>query len=175
MREEWKMIPSFPAYEASSLGRIRRNGKVLRPYQGKDRGYLNQVLCVNGKTHTRGVHVLVCEAFHGKCPVNKRVTAHNDGNKSNNVPSNLRWATHKENSADMIEHGTKLELDWHPRSTITSEQVLEILKIYELNMVNKHVKRGTREFIMNKYNITLNVLKDILRGKSWSKITGRGD
>jgi hypothetical protein len=68
--ENWKKIEGFRAYEVSDLGRVRRCqpsrgttvGKVLRP--GVDpNGRLIVSLCVDGKSHTKMLHVLVAKAF----------------------------------------------------------------------------------------------------------------
>jgi hypothetical protein len=48
-----------------------------------------------GKTYK--VARLVCEAFNGPIPFDRAVCMHLDENARNNVPSNLRWGTQKEN------------------------------------------------------------------------------
>lgn len=109
MSEEWRSIPSWPRYEASSFGRIRRAvpgynthaGRILRPCRARG-GYL--VVRLGGRTC--GVHRLVCEAFHGAAPTPRHQAAHDDGTRAHNVPANLRWATPKENIADRRRHGT---------------------------------------------------------------------
>jgi len=45
----------------------------------------------------RFVHRLICEAFHGLCPADKRDVDHIDRCKSNNTPGNLRWCSRSEN------------------------------------------------------------------------------
>lgn len=167
--EEWRIIPSFPNYEASSYGNIRRNGKILAKVKSK--GYLQLKLCKNSNVFTKHIHVLVCEAFNGKKPEWATLVAHNDGNRENNIPTNLRWTTHKDNSNDMIIHGTKLELERHPRANLTNDQVINIIKTYKENMVNKYVKKGTRKFLAEKYNIKISAIKDIIHGRSWSNLT----
>jgi len=109
MSEEWRTIPSWPRYEASSLGRIRRAvdgyntkaGRILRPSR-MNGGYL--AVRLGGRTC--GIHRLVCEAFHGPAPSPRHQAAHNDGSRNNNVSPNVRWATPKENIADRRRHGT---------------------------------------------------------------------
>jgi hypothetical protein len=68
--ENWKKIEGFRVYEVSDLGRVRRCqpsrgtrvGKVLRP--GVDpNGRLIVALCIEGKAHTKMLHVLVAKAF----------------------------------------------------------------------------------------------------------------
>jgi hypothetical protein len=53
------------------------------------------------------VHHLVLEAFVGPRPAGRQA-AHGDGDKANNVVTNLRWATRKENEGDKVRHGTKV-------------------------------------------------------------------
>jgi len=169
MDEEWRIIPSFPNYEASSYGNIRRNGNILAKVKSK--GYFQLKVCKQSNVFTKHIHVLVCEAFHGEKPEWATLVAHNDGNKENNTPSNLRWTTHKDNSHDMIIHGTKLELENHPRATLTNQQVVEIIQMYKQNMGKKYIKRGMRKFIAEKYNVKISVIKDLIQGRAWSDVT----
>lgn len=121
----WSMIPSFPDYEASSLGQIRRRlpsarghrAKILRPWVGIH-GY-NTVTVVGPEGQVKKlVHRLVCEAFHGQAPSPAHVVAHFDGTRTNNVPDNLRWATRSENAYDAVGHGAlpKGDKHWTSRS-----------------------------------------------------------
>ena len=48
-----------------------------------------------GKTHF--VHQIICRAFNGLPPEGKSEVDHIDRCKTNNTPSNLRWASRKEN------------------------------------------------------------------------------
>lgn len=101
MTELWRPIPSLAGYEASSAGRIRNcRGRVL---QGAiDRyGYVYFRLKDGQK---RKAHRLVCEAFHG--PPTAEQCAHGNGEKLDNRPENLRWASRSENARDSIRHGT---------------------------------------------------------------------
>lgn len=105
MIEEWKPIAEFPGYSVSDCGRIRS------PKRGILKG---RIVIRNGKPSyitvficgcTRAVHALVLESFVGPRP-DRMEGCHNDGNGLNNVPSNLRWDTHKNNMADAILLGT---------------------------------------------------------------------
>lgn len=74
---------------------------------GVDRdGYRKAIICSRGKRKYVRIHVLVLEAFCGEKPGRECVAAHNDGNKTNNSISNLRWATQAENVEDKRAHGT---------------------------------------------------------------------
>lgn len=112
--EEWRTISIASDYEISSFGRVRRRlpsrtssaGKMITPAKSGTMKYLAVCLRVDGNGRMFFVHALVCEAFHGPRPSSRHQTAHYDGNRYNNVPTNLRWATWHENEADKIRHGT---------------------------------------------------------------------
>jgi hypothetical protein len=118
--EIWKPVSWAPTrYSVSNMGRIYTLGaKGVPPHlmkpQMNNRGYLLITLSMNNeKLHTT-VHRLVAEAFcEGKsetcCDVN-----HIDGDKTNNVASNLEWVTKSENMVhardvlQCIHHATAL-------------------------------------------------------------------
>jgi hypothetical protein len=109
--DEWRVIPSFPDYEASSGGHIR-SYKQLRPrilsgWIGGG-GYRQVKISDewNGGKRTITVHSLVCEAFHGPKPSPKHEVRHLDGDRLHNAASNLRWGTASENRHDSVRHGT---------------------------------------------------------------------
>jgi hypothetical protein len=115
---EWRPLPRFPGYEASSDGRIRSwraNTGVALPHilKQKPRGeYLAVNLSVDGVIRTEAVHVLVCTAFKGERPVGADA-AHDDGNSANNAEANLFWKTRQENILDKNRHGTMARGAWH--------------------------------------------------------------
>ena len=57
------------------------------------KGYINISMSHDGMKVTRAVHRLVCLAFHGSPPSGKTVVRHLDGDLTNNVPTNLAWAS----------------------------------------------------------------------------------
>lgn len=100
VREVWRTIPGYEKYQASS-----------------------------GKWVSVHVHVAVCLAFKGPRPTPKHEVAHRDGNRTNNRPRNLRWATHTENGADTRRHGRTRPGSKNPSAKLTEEQVLEIRRL----------------------------------------------
>jgi hypothetical protein len=100
MQEEWRIIPGFSDYEASSHGRIRaiKTNKILNPYKSKA-GYLETNLSVNKKPVQTRVHRLIALAFIGECPIGFCVH-HRDKNKSNNYYKNLLYVDRKKHLAD---------------------------------------------------------------------------
>jgi len=97
--EEWKEISRFYGlYSVSSFARVRnnRNGKILAQCPDT-KGYPQLNPCVGGVRKMTKVHILVCEAFHGKRQRGMEVD-HIDGDPSNCLPSNLRWVTRTQNN-----------------------------------------------------------------------------
>lgn len=118
--EEWRPIPGYAGYEASSLGRVRSVDRMVKggyglPRTAKGRvrvatpgwkGYLDLVIRVDGVRKNRGVHQLVALAFLGTRPEGATMVCHRDGNNTSNVPGNLYWGTHIDNEQDKRRHGT---------------------------------------------------------------------
>jgi hypothetical protein len=98
--ELWKQIPNSK-YEASSLGRIRGpKGNILKPFNHPLGYHLVGVkLDHDPKTKTRTVHSLIALTFHGPRPEGLDI-AHGNCIKTDNRPSNLRYATRSENLRD---------------------------------------------------------------------------
>lgn len=88
----------FGKYEVSNYGNVRNSNTntMLKPI--KDRyGYLIVCLFEDGKRFYKKIHRLVATAFIEN-PENKPCIDHVDGQRENNVCTNLRWVTPKENT-----------------------------------------------------------------------------
>lgn len=100
MNEEWKVALGYPDYKVSNLGRVcNKTGKILKPAKcgGADgRSYYTVKLSKNGECKNVRVHRLVANAFIPN-PDNKMEVNHIDGDRFNNVVSNLEWSTRSEN------------------------------------------------------------------------------
>ena len=96
MEEEWKVVPKFDLYEASSFGKIRNKKTKYELKQYVSNGYLLVTAYHEGKGKCLRVHRLVAMAFLLN-PLNKPEVNHKDGNKKNNRVENLEWATKSEN------------------------------------------------------------------------------
>ena len=97
--EEWKVIPEFPDYQISSLGRVKstrlNKERILTPHSDGRDGYL-QYHFGSGKSKFR-IHREVARAFCPN-PENKTEIDHINRDKTDNRACNLRWATRSENS-----------------------------------------------------------------------------
>lgn len=144
MAEFWKISPDFPWYMVSNQGRVRsiaRNAvrtypsgksvnqpiseKILSPATNPVSGYQHVVLRKEGKSHSVYVHFLVARTFVDGYASGLEV-CHNDGKRSNNLASNLRWDTRQGNLTDTIRHGTKLQGETQNGARLTAKAVLEI-------------------------------------------------
>jgi hypothetical protein len=120
--ETWLPVVGFEdLYEVSESGRVRalprvvmRNGKPvhrvareLKTYPNVQTGYMMAHLTPReGAKYLkkRTVHQLVLEAFVGPRPDGYQA-CHNDGSRTNNHVSNLRWDTVSANAYDRVDHG----------------------------------------------------------------------
>lgn len=122
MDEIWKSIPGYEGkYQASTAGRIRGidrlvtqldaygnlytrklKGQILKCRPGDSQGHL--VVRLNGPRAQPYVHQLILLTFVGE--PNGRDCRHLDGSKDNNVLFNLVYGSRRENSIDMVFHGT---------------------------------------------------------------------
>lgn len=108
--EEWRDIAGYEGlYQVSNFGMVRSLPKraYKRGYMKQHvthYGYLALRLTKNGKARGKRVHRLVAEAFLPN-PNNYPVVNHIDGNKQNNVVSNLEWCTYAHNAKHAHETG----------------------------------------------------------------------
>jgi len=171
MQEEWRISPSFPCYEVSSHGNVRRcdnspksykNGENMKLTIDKD-GYFRIGLCMNGKSHTAIVHLLVAEAFIGPRPEGLEVN-HIDGVKSNNFWGNLEYTTQLEN----LNHKTRMGLcargDKNGDCKLTPEDVIQMRALAKSGVTQKEIAK--------RYGMGESTTSSIIRGYIWSHVEG---
>jgi hypothetical protein len=98
--EEWRDIPTYDSYQASSLGNILRksDGLILKQYIQKS-GYSYVWLNRGYGNHSVPVHRLVAYAFLGMEGYKKGLFVdHINTIRSDNRVSNLRWVTPLQNA-----------------------------------------------------------------------------
>lgn len=101
--EKWCRIKKFDDYYVSNCGRVKNNGYILIP-NNNGNGYMQVGIHENKKRWVFYIHRLVAEAFVPN-PENKPQVNHRDGNKNNNIASNLEWVTQRENNQHARENG----------------------------------------------------------------------
>lgn len=160
--EKWAPLPNFPDYDISDIGRVRSaQGRVLATRVG-DRGYVTVSLWADGYSVLRLVHRMMLEAFVGPAPSEKHHACHIDGAKTNNVLSNLRWATPKENIADKWRHGTMPVGEKTNSVKLTNEQVQDVRMLYRSGIKSPELAK--------RFRVHKTTICRILRGETWRHI-----
>lgn len=168
--EEWRSVPGFDAFEVSSFGRLWRvqscRGTPVdekKPTQGPD-GYWRTTLGQRGRRRTVTLHRLVCEVFHGPPPTKNSCVAHFDGNKSNNVASNLRWATYSENEFDKRRHGKDQRGECHSQAKLNAATVRYIRSL-------DFSVKGSAAQVAREFGVTPPVICAIRKMRSWAHVS----
>jgi hypothetical protein len=109
MKEIYKIITEYPNYSISNFGNVKNNktNKLLKIRF--DKGYNRVRLYNKNIANNHSVHKLVGEYFIPN-PKNKPEINHIDGNKLNNIVSNLEWNTKSENQThryNILHKGSK--------------------------------------------------------------------
>ena len=129
--EEWRPVPSVPGLKASSLGRVQLpwrsiqmpNGGFRELTPGPTFGHRQKsgrfVIALKHGETPKKVHRFICEAFHGPPPFETAKCLHIDENNGNNIPSNLKWGTQKENlnAPGFLKKRSELSRRYHGSST----------------------------------------------------------
>jgi hypothetical protein len=158
----WKTIPTYPNYEVSDLGEVRRVGsaKLLRPstlqgtsVKGNRLPYQRVNFKNKGKLKHVLVHRLVLEAFVGPCPEGFQCL-HLDNNPKNNHLNNLRWGTPKENNITIDRKGES-----HGMAKLTNVDVLLIRSSCR-----------TQKEIAKQFNMSISTINKILKRRTWQHV-----
>lgn len=144
--EIWKSVVGLEGYyEVSNLGRVRSIDRVVQggrwgteKRKGQDKmacidkyGYPKVGLWKNGSLLTITVHRLVATAFIPN-KENKATVNHIDGCKTNNIVSNLEWATNKENKVHAAINGLTARGIENAGVKITESSVIRARELRDL-------------------------------------------
>lgn len=171
MTEEiFKPIPEYEGfYEASNFGRIK---SLPRGKKGKSKilkqtkiVYYTVDLCKNGIIKRYLVHRLIAKTFleNKENKENKKQVNHIDGNKLNNLLTNLEWATRSENQLHSIKAGLRTA------KGIKNSQC----KLKESEVIEIYNSVGVYKDIAKKYNVSIITISDIKRGRSWKHLINK--
>lgn len=174
--EELKTIPDFPNYAITRDGRVwskprrdslnRLRGGIWIKHWKSRIGYFLCPLYQNNKKVHKLVHRLVLETFVGLCPDGMEA-CHNNGIRTDNRLSNLRWDTKSSNQRDSIKHGTHTTLHQNGETNPTSKLNASDIKViqYLYKVVN---------FLQNDiawhFNISQQHVSRIVNRKEWNHI-----
>lgn len=155
----YKPIPGFPGYEAGDDGSIwtlKRGGRRRLSVREDEDGYLKAEVWVDGRRRNVGVHALVLMAFVGPRPAGMEA-AHEDGNRQNNRPGNLRWKTPKANQGDRVRHGTHCRGDRHPHRRLSEAEVTRLR-----GGTGETYKQAAR-----RLGVSYNAVRQAIKGETW--------
>lgn len=154
-------------YEVSNYGNVRnlKTGRIMKAHKcGNGVGYLQVVLSLNGEKKHITIHRLVALAFLPN-PYNKREVNHKDGNKRNNLLSNLEWATSRENSVHAVE--TKLQpVPLGEDAANAKLSNVKVLKIRELFATGTYKHRELSEM----FGVGRRTITQVVNRQTWTHI-----
>jgi hypothetical protein len=156
-KEEWKTIPNFSKYLASSLGRIKttKNRILLGYYQN---GY--KIVKVTNDTNKRcsvGMHRLVALAFIPN-PLNLQTVNHIDKIRDNNCLDNLEWLSVKDNN---IHSKIRKKSSFQGGSKFYEKDLKIIHKMLEYKVPRKDIEEI--------YELDRNVLTNLFNSKHYKE------
>lgn len=164
--EEWRPIPGFAPYEASTLGRVRnaRSERILRPVNVGPKRCQYLAVRVDGRSR-QYVHRLVAAAFHGE-PVGRLIACHMNGTRTDNRPGNIYWGTPADNTNDSIRHGTFVPM----RGAANGHSRLDAAKVLILRQ--RRAAGDTLTDIANDLGVSLSTVHLAAVGKTWAHVGG---
>lgn len=113
VEEVWVQVKDYPVYQISNHGRVKsfKNGKItILKGNAMKGGYIGTTLLFEGKVRKARHHSLVAEHYIDN-PLCKPFVNHKDGNKRNNLYTNLEWCTASENNQHAYDTGLKNRAD----------------------------------------------------------------
>jgi hypothetical protein len=164
------LYPFDDGYAVSDFGEVwtrKRTGKIKTFGAWREmtpsniEGYLFVCLHLDGRQTSPPVHRLVLESFCSVRPEGM-LARHLNGNPSDNRKENLQWGTAKENSDDMLRHGTRMQGESHRRSILTEDQV------YEIRKTKSNAKDDALAAV--KYGVSIWTIRAIKQGRLWKHL-----
>jgi len=90
------------------------------------------------------------------------MVAHIDGNRLNNCPSNLRWATNKENCEDTVRHGRSNRGERCPTRRFSDSEVRIIRRMY--------AEGASQRKMAVLFGAEQSTISHICRRKTWAHV-----
>ncbi|MCL4715505.1 MAG: HNH endonuclease [Hyphomonadaceae bacterium] len=151
--------------------RVSKDGRVLGKTRELD-GWLDsdgyrRVNVHDGERFRQiGVHVLVALTYLGPRPTPEHEAAHNDGVRTHNAVTNLRWATARENQRDRDRHGTHNKGTRAAAAKLTDEAVREIRR--------RHVRHSkgpnSASALAREFGVSHFAIHRVVTGKGWTHV-----
>lgn len=179
--KQWKRVPGYSNYEASTDGEIKTFNwknkgveKVMKPALDNC-GYLRTVLYNNeGVAKTIKVHRIIAMTFIHN-PENKPQVNHINHIRSDNRVHNLEWVTASENVKwSFTCKRSNINGERNPHTNLKDEDVIEMRKLWKHGRKNKYDENGnlcmTRKELADKFGTTVDVVKSIIQKRTWKHL-----
>lgn len=168
----WKPVPGWESrYEVSDSGVVRSKDMIVGAIHGatalrkgrelkaipKTHFYLCVTLAEGLRRKQYCIHDLVLLAFKGPKPVGFQA-AHNDGDRTNNRLSNLRYDTPAGNNLDKFAHGTVCKGETHGMVKLNWGAVRRI-----------RASSAPAVELAEYYGVTPSCVYDIRKFKTWKE------
>ncbi len=159
-----RITPEYPGLVISDDGRIQGpSGKWLKPVIDQD-GYHRVSVKINGKWYPRGIHAIVCAAFHGPAPTPEHHAAHRNDVKSDNRAENIRWATPAENNgSDRNRNGHTARGEISGNAKLT-EEIVKKIRI-------EHAAGVSISELSRTYGVARSTICRIYARKTWGHVS----
>lgn len=176
MKEIWKPLKGYEGYyEISNLGKVKSikrykknksklqivEEKILSLYTNPKNGYVYVYLCKDGKYKNVRLHRLVAENFIDNKNNYPQVN-HIDGDKTNNVVSNLEWCTASYNIKDLHKrNGTYMKDKEIIESYKKYKNCSKVAKVFKMSNqgIQSVLKRNGVHIFSKKEQIDLGVVR----------------
>lgn len=147
MKEEWKQY--IENFYISNFGNLKNiNTGKLRQFSIDKNGYYRVgVKTESGKTFMIYPHRAVAQCFIPRIK-GKNLVNHIDGNKLNNLATNLEWCTPKENMQHAFQHNL---CNNSYKRKLTQKEVYDIINIYKQN--NKSLRQLAKAYKVSQTTI----------------------
>lgn len=137
---------------------------LMWPYARDNKGYPK----VQKDGKIKKVTRVICEIVNGAPPSSRHQAAHScgKGHLGCCAPKHLRWATPKENAQDREKHGTVLRGEYHPGTTLSEAEVMEI------RALKGHFSQSR---LGKKFGVSRVAIGQIHRGERWGWLNDEAD
>jgi len=174
--ESWKSVVGYEGYyEVSSEGRVRTVERQQASYGGRswtkpvevrkatyDGRYMVMTLAKDGTRKRFYVHDLVLTAFTGPRPTRKAQCCHGDGDGRNNLLSNLRWDTARENVLDKVRHGTMPVGERHHKNKYPEDVMRKVVELLAAGESMVAIEKVT--------GVPANTISQVKHGRQWKHL-----